>query len=79
LTLDLSNREAAGDAALERLSQLRSLQDLNLRGAPVTDAGLMHLKSIESLRTLNLQLTRVTPAGLRMLQEAIPRCRIIPP
>jgi hypothetical protein len=57
------------DVGLQRLSQLRELETLQLNGASITDAGLCHINSLNHLETLWLEDTRVTNAGLTNLNE----------
>ena len=58
------------------LRALPRLQTLNLGGTKVTDAGLLYLKGLGSLETLNIRNTQVTDEGVKMLQEALPNCKI---
>jgi Leucine-rich repeat (LRR) protein len=55
------------DAALARLTILRSLRWLSLANTQITDAGLAHLKKLPNLETLRLNDTQVTDAGLNEL------------
>ena len=61
-------RREIGDADLEHLKELRSLQCLGLELATVSDAGLEHLRELNQLKTLNLLGTHVTDAGLECLK-----------
>ena len=60
-----------GAAALERLSQLESL-DLYTGGRMVTDATVEQLKALPRLRHLNLNCSGLTDAGLDNLRS-LPR------
>ncbi len=64
------------DEGLVHLRALPRLQTLNLGGTKVTDAGLEYLKGLGSLETLNIRNTQVTDEGVKMLQEALPNCKI---
>ncbi|NQT16725.1 MAG: hypothetical protein HQ582_28465 [Planctomycetes bacterium] len=61
-------RHDFGDAGLEHLNGLTSLQGLYLDDMQVTDAGLEHLKGLTSLQRLDLEDTQVTDAGLEHLK-----------
>ena len=56
------------DARLQRLSELTTLQSLDLRNTLVTDAGLEHLKGLTNLQRLTLPST-VTGPGLEYLKR----------
>ncbi len=60
------------DARLKHLSQLTSLQSLNLRNTQITDAGLENLKGLTGLRSLDLRGTQITDAGAKQLLVAVP-------
>jgi hypothetical protein len=58
-----------GDADLEYLKELTSLQELYLSGTEVSDAGLEYLKGgLSILQTLDLSNTEVTDTGLEHLK-----------
>jgi hypothetical protein len=57
------------DDELAALEVLRSLNYVNLSGAPITDAGLAHLHGLYRLDLLNLSNTQITDAGLVYLRE----------
>ena len=66
-----------GDAGLQALSGSRSIETLDLTGAPITDGGIAHLSRLSSLEELALSQTSVGNAclvslakipGLRMLE-----------
>ena len=65
-----------GDHDLALLSELVTLDNLNLSGAPITDAGLEYLAHLNSLRQLDLSNTAVGDEGLRHL-EMLPRLRYL--
>ena len=63
-----------GLAALEGLSQLRSLQ---LEVAGVTDAGLEKLKGLNQLEELEFSGdNKITDEALQQLRRALPNCKI---
>jgi hypothetical protein len=74
--LDLGEAEVT-DAALKDLKALKKLKSLNLHGTKITDAGLNHLAGLTDLRSLDLVFTKVTAAGVRVLQKALPECKIV--
>jgi hypothetical protein len=55
------------DGALERISQLAALANLDLGGCSITDSGLTHLCGAECLSTLCLAGSKVTSTGLNRL------------
>jgi RND family efflux transporter MFP subunit len=73
--LDLQHTEA-DDAGLEDLKGLSKLQRLYLLDTAVTDAGLEHLMGLTKLQFVDVEQTDVSEEGVRMLQEALPKCRI---
>ena len=64
------------DATLERLKGRSTLRYLGLHSLILTDAGLEHLKGMKNLEGLILDNTNVTAKEVRMLQEALPKCKI---
>ena len=54
---------------LAPLSELKSLEVLQLPEATITDKGLAHLEGLVHLKLLNLYGTKVTDAGLRYLHR----------
>lgn len=62
--------------ALERLAELRLLEELNLSQTLVDDRGLKHLHPLKRLRVLWLKGTKVTLGGVRALRQALPGCKI---
>ncbi len=73
--VDLGARNIA-DSGLEHLKGLTNLEILSLEHTPVSDAGLEHLKGLAKLGELYLNDTQVTLEGIRMLEEALPNCKI---
>ena len=55
---------AANDATLALVGQLRRLQGLRLNSTAITDAGLAHLTSLTELRDLQIGYTQIDDAGL---------------
>ena len=51
------------------LAELKSLQELNLWHAKVTDSGLVYLKELKTLKKLKLWGRKVTDSGLIHLKE----------
>ena len=68
---------AAVDLDLSRLRQLPDLEHLNLSRTRISNLGLYHVKSLRRLRTLDLTETAVTADGIRLIQQSLPRCRLI--
>ncbi len=64
------------DAGLRHLKALSQLRYLNLSGTKVSSAGLEHLKELKQLQELDLRRTEVTGEGAKILQQALPNCRI---
>ena len=65
------------DAGLAHLENCTQLLSLSLDHTFISDAGLVHLKKLTKLRSLDLTSTQVTKAGVKMLQEALPKLKII--
>ena len=63
--LDLS--ADMSDEALEPISKLESLEQLNLMGHKLTEAGVVHLQGLKNLKQLLLQNTLVGDRGLEKL------------
>lgn len=53
-----------GDREIEAIGRLKSLKNLCLQNADVSDAGLIHLRGLTELEHLDLSGTRVTDRGL---------------
>lgn len=53
------------------------MQVLDLERTKITDQSVPWLASLKSLQDLNLMGTKVSPHQLNMLQEALPKCKII--
>jgi hypothetical protein len=73
--LDLT-KTAITNGGLIELQAVPYLQSLALRDTQVSDAGLERLTKHGQLETLWLEHTRVTKNGIRLLQDALPKCRI---
>ncbi len=59
--------ETVGDAVVEPIGQLTTLNSLTLMSPQITDAALTHLSGLEELELLFLTGTQVTDAGLENL------------
>ncbi len=66
------------DAGLKELAPLTDLRDLHVGSQNVTVAGLKELARFKKLERLTLTGSPVTDAGRAALQDALPRCLIIP-
>ena len=75
--LNLGLVVALSDAGLAHLENCTQLLNLSLDHTFISDAGLVHLKKLTKLRSLDLTSTQVTKAGVKMLQEALPKLKII--
>ncbi len=65
------------DAGLATVSDLRDLENLNLKSTGVTDAGLRRLEGMKKLRLLDLRsCPALTREGIARLQKALPNCEI---
>src|SRR5262249_34469818 len=58
------------DAGLSNLTQLSSLEYLNLYGTEVSDAGLETLQSLPKLKQIYVWQTKVTPAAVTSFIDA---------
>lgn len=63
-TVTGADLRGATDALAPQIGALGRLDQLNLRGSPITDAGLESLGSLTRLERLDLTHTRVTSRGL---------------
>lgn len=61
---------------LERLSQLGSLEILNLARTPITDASIPQIARHTRLATIVLTQTEMTPAGIERLRSRLPRAMV---
>jgi hypothetical protein len=66
------------DGEVRNLPQVGVPFALDLNFTRVTDAGLKELAGLKGLSYLDLRNTKVTAAGMRKLQQALPKCRIVP-
>lgn len=67
------------DTAFENLAGLSELQELYVithGDHAITDAGLLRLKGLSKLRALNVPSRGITDQGVKLLQQAIPGCKI---
>lgn len=75
-TLALSRTDVT-DAGLAAVSKLPELRILLLYRTKVTEAGIEHLKKLSKLKTLELKHTGIGKEGAELLQEALPKCKVI--
>ncbi len=68
-TVTGADLRGATDALAPRIGALGSLDQLNLRGSPITDVGLESLASLTRLERLDLTHTRVTSRGMVHLKS----------
>ena len=64
---------------LGQLEVLPKLVMLHLADTAVDDGAVPQISRLKGLLDLDLTNTKVTPAGLRRLQDALPKCKIVPP
>ena len=60
------------DKGLHYISKLKSLEQLNLRGAKITDEGLQQLSKIHGLNWISLQGCNVPEQSLQRLKKKLP-------
>ena len=65
-------RTQIGDAGLESIGKIPSLEELYAAETRVTDSGLKHLKGLSRLRVLDVYKTKVTWAGVKELMKSLP-------
>lgn len=63
--LSLSN-SAITDEGLRTLSELRSIDELELVGTNVSDAGMLYIAQRKDMKQVNLRQTKVTGSGVAM-------------
>jgi hypothetical protein len=63
------------DKGLHYISKLKSLEQLNLRGAKITDEGLQQLSKINGLKWISLQGCNVPEQSLQRLKKKLPALR----
>ncbi len=73
---ELKQLEAVVKTMQDRRSTNSNLA-YHLYGTRVTDAGLEKLKYLNSLTELDLTGTAVTDEGVKVLQKALPKCKIL--
>ncbi len=75
--LNLAHCDQLTEEGLKVLSELKSIEYLDLRETPVTDAALQELSTLKSLKRIMLMdCTRVTDAGVAEFQRSLPLCEI---
>ena len=57
------------DSALEHISTIASLEDLNLYMTQIDGSGLIHIKNLTSLKNLSLSKTSITDVSLAHLKD----------
>ena len=77
-TIDFSAADPRpGDADIEKLHELQSLEVLDCQDAPLTDSAIDALLKHETLKLLTLSGTNITTEGLKRLRQNMIGCRII--
>ena len=76
-SLELRLRDVT-DEQLRRITPLQKLTRLRLMSIQLSDAGMEQLAALTNLKDLHLNYTKVTPAGVAKLQQALPKCKIMP-
>ena len=64
------------DTGLENLRGLRQLRLLTMDNTPIGDDGLANLAGLSQLAELAIRNTKVTERGVKLLQQALPNCKI---
>ena len=65
-----------GDAGLEHLPEIPSLQSLGLRDTCITDASLERRSALKGLKNLSILGTDVTEEGADWLRRGLPGCTV---
>lgn len=65
------------DLSLSYLSQLETLESLELSGTSISDKGLVYLEQMHSLECLYLDSTEVTQSGVERLSKCLLKCEIV--
>ncbi len=55
------------DAALENISELKQLRELNLNDSQITDAAVDRIQKLPNLEAVRVARTKLTPAGIEKL------------
>lgn len=77
-TIDFSTAEPRpGDADIEALGELQSLEVLDCQNSPLTDHAIDALLKQETLKLLTVSGTNITTEGLKRLRQNMIGCRII--
>lgn len=71
------HRTTISDSQLEFLSNQNNLEKLHLAYTKISNDGLQHLTRLIHLRELFLNETKVTHEGVKILQQALPNCKIV--
>jgi hypothetical protein len=64
------------DIGLRELKPLKRLTYLNLRETQVTDAGMKELVGLKQLALVDVEKTEVTAEGKKVLEKALPSCKV---
>jgi hypothetical protein len=73
----LLSRSTISDEGLAHLARFPRLAHVSLSDTQISDAGLIHLQRVSTLEAVELANTKVTDEGVRMLQHALPNCKIV--
>lgn len=76
-SLDLAFCRTVTEKGLAHLADCPQLRDLNVTFLQLSDTGLAHLSEFQSLESLTVADTGISEAEFRLLQAALPECRII--
>lgn len=74
--LKLGEDWKGGDEGMKLVSELKSLQVLQIYSAPVSDKGIAHLKGLENLVQVQLYGTDATAEGVAALRKALPNAEV---
>lgn len=76
LTHESLPQHAVSDGDLVLLSEIESIEWLNLEHTDVSDSGLKHLRKLPNLRLLHLNGTKASSSGVNALRNASPGCEL---
>lgn len=75
--LNLDDNPGVNDTSIDFLLGMKSLEFLHVGKTQVTDAGIAKLASLDQLKTLIVNDTTVTQEALQLLQDKLPKLRIV--
>ncbi len=75
--LNLDDIGDVGDAGMEHVSKIITLEWLHVGKTNITDAGLDKLKSLSNLKELVINNTVVSKNAIKALQEKLPNLKTI--